>query len=245
MKFFVWTAVSRNENVAKCQRDSPRPLNFTATGSRDCSQLGKHRIRHDSWVLRCGTTSHAVRTPHIGWTSIMDRWVSEVTTCSRHWTRCRALKFYDVTITSFMPPKWQKYPQSSKLFAACRKITETPRLTICNTHFLKNNEELKTNFESVKNLLGKMIAHWEEGGGRILLDDNTGGGAVMLRSIRFQCGSVDFISFQYIYIYIYIYTGLFISPSGTSELDCATTKTDTAERSISIGRESLKDFFLY
>ena len=35
------------------------------------------------------------------------------------------------------------------------------------------------------------------------------------------------------------HTGLFISPSGISELDCATTKTDTAERSISIGRESL------
>ena len=42
----------------------------------------------------------------------------------------------------------------------------------------------------------------------------------------------------------YIYTGLFISLSGTSELDCATTKTDTAERSISIGRESLKVFFV-
>ena len=42
----------------------------------------------------------------------------------------------------------------------------------------------------------------------------------------------------------YMYTGLFISPSGISEIDCATTKTDTAERSISIGRESLK-FFLY
>ena len=41
-----------------------------------------------------------------------------------------------------------------------------------------------------------------------------------------------------------IYTGLFISPSGTSELDCATTKTDTVERSISIGRESLKVFFI-
>ena len=38
-------------------------------------------------------------------------------------------------------------------------------------------------------------------------------------------------------------TGLFISPSGISELDCATTKTDTAERSISIGRESLVVFF--
>ena len=38
------------------------------------------------------------------------------------------------------------------------------------------------------------------------------------------------------------YTGLFISPSGISELDCATTKTDTAERSISMGRESLQVF---
>ena len=38
------------------------------------------------------------------------------------------------------------------------------------------------------------------------------------------------------------YTGLFLSPSGTSELDCATTNTYTAERSISIGRESLKVF---
>ena len=39
-------------------------------------------------------------------------------------------------------------------------------------------------------------------------------------------------------------TELFISPSGTSELDCATTKKDRAERSISIGRESLKVFFV-
>ena len=40
------------------------------------------------------------------------------------------------------------------------------------------------------------------------------------------------------------YTGLFISPSGISELDCTTIKTDTAERSISIGRESLQVFFV-
>ena len=38
-------------------------------------------------------------------------------------------------------------------------------------------------------------------------------------------------------------TGIFISPSGISELDSATTKTDTAERSISIGREFLQVFF--
>ena len=40
------------------------------------------------------------------------------------------------------------------------------------------------------------------------------------------------------------YTGLFISPSGISELDYATTKTDTAERRISIGRESLQVFIV-
>ena len=40
------------------------------------------------------------------------------------------------------------------------------------------------------------------------------------------------------------YTELFISPSGISELDCATTKTDTAERSMSIGRESQQVFFV-
>jgi len=37
----------------------------------------------------------------------------------------------------------------------------------------------------------------------------------------------------------FLCTGLFISPSGISELDCA----DTAERSISIDRESLQVFF--
>ena len=41
-----------------------------------------------------------------------------------------------------------------------------------------------------------------------------------------------------------ICTGLFISPSGISELVCATTKTDTAERSVPIGRESLQVFFV-
>ena len=51
------------------------------------------------------------------------------------------------------------------------------------------------------------------------------------------CVCVCIPVYVYIYIYIYVYTGLFISPSGISELDCAITKTDTAKRSISIGRE--------
>jgi len=46
------------------------------------------------------------------------------------------------------------------------------------------------------------------------------------------------------YINININTGLFTSPSGNSEIDCATTKTDTAERSISIGRDPLQVFFV-
>ena len=45
-------------------------------------------------------------------------------------------------------------------------------------------------------------------------------------------------------VYLEFYTGLFVSPSGISELDRATTKTDTTERSISIGRESLQVFFV-
>ena len=38
------------------------------------------------------------------------------------------------------------------------------------------------------------------------------------------------------------YTGLFTNPSGISKIDCATTKTDTAERSISMDREYLLVF---
>ena len=55
--------------------------------------------------------------------------------------------------------------------------------------------------------------------------------------------SVCLFTVSYVQNTNFINTGLFISPSGISELDCATTKTDTAERSISIGRESLKVFF--
>jgi len=49
--------------------------------------------------------------------------------------------------------------------------------------------------------------------------------------------------FLYTLHFLIQYTGLFISPSGISELDCATTKTDMAERSILIGSESLQVFF--
>ena len=52
-----------------------------------------------------------------------------------------------------------------------------------------------------------------------------------------------FCTFFSLHMLIIYYTGLFINTSGISELDCATTKTDTAERSISVGRESLPSFF--
>ena len=65
-----------------------------------------------------------------------------------------------------------------------------------------------------------------------------------INGISFECFENPVLIYIYIYIYIYTHThtGLFISPYGISELDCATTKTDTAERSISIRRESLQDF---
>ena len=51
-------------------------------------------------------------------------------------------------------------------------------------------------------------------------------------------------NFNSVFLLFAYCTGLLVSPSGISELDCATTKTDTAERSISIGRESLQVFFV-
>jgi hypothetical protein len=46
----------------------------------------------------------------------------------------------------------------------------------------------KSIFEiSAEFLLAEMKAQGEAGGGRILLGDNTGGGAVMLRPVRFHC----------------------------------------------------------
>jgi hypothetical protein len=59
----------------------------------------------------------------------------------------------------------------------------------------------------------------DEGGIRILLGDNTGGGAVMLRPIKFRCVGIWISTglpyvcvcvcvyiYIYLYIYIYIYT---------------------------------------
>ena len=63
------------------------------------------------------------------------------------------------------------------------------------------------------------------------------------RAVPTVLGPLFLTLFGYAALYGLKNTGLFISPSGTSELDCATTKKDRAERSISIGRESLKVLF--
>ena len=61
-----------------------------------------------------------------------------------------------------------------------------------------------------------------------------------------KCKICSYLRLVYVFVFVFARnnTGLFISPSGTSELDCAKTKTDTTERGISIGRESLKVFFV-
>jgi hypothetical protein len=64
--------------------------------------------------------------------------------------------------------------------------------------------------------LAEMKDQWDEGGGRILLDDNTGEGAVMLRPIRFQCleFSWSWISWTPLYIHIELTICLLISDLG-------------------------------
>ena len=56
----------------------------------------------------------------------------------------------------------------------------------------------------------------DEGGGRILLGDNTSGGAVMLQLIWFQCVGVwistvlPCTAYKYIYIYLFIYLFIYL-----------------------------------
>jgi hypothetical protein len=60
----------------------------------------------------------------------------------------------------------------------------------------------------MEKFLQGMKAQKDEGNGRILLGDNTGGGAVMLRSIKFRVLEVGFQlgSLAYIYTYMHPFT---------------------------------------
>ena len=58
-----------------------------------------------------------------------------------------------------------------------------------------------------------MKAQWDERGGRRLLGDNTGGGAVTLRPIRLQCARVN--SLAYTYIVDHMYTRLRLAQNST------------------------------
>jgi hypothetical protein len=62
-----------------------------------------------------------------------------------------------------------------------------------------------------------------------------------LLQVNFKC-AVNDLKFLITWLLCFYpeYTGLFISPSGISELCSAITKTDTAERSISTDRETLQ-----
>jgi hypothetical protein len=55
-----------------------------------------------------------------------------------------------------------------------------------------------------------MKVHWHERGGRILLGDNTGGEALILRPIRLHCVWVWF-STGILYIYIYMYMHMYLT----------------------------------
>jgi hypothetical protein len=66
--------------------------------------------------------------------------------------------------------------------------TQIHTQTHTHTHNVKNGKQLnKTSQTRAEFLLAGMKAQLSGGGGRILLGDNTGAGAVMLRPIRFQC----------------------------------------------------------
>jgi hypothetical protein len=78
---------------------------------------------------------------------------------------------------------------------------------------------------------------------RVYVFDSTS--VVKYSSKEYKRFIADLEIWYVICFYFSLYTGLFISPTGTSELRCATTKTDTAERSISISSESLQVFFVY
>jgi hypothetical protein len=62
--------------------------------------------------------------------------------------------------------------------------------------------------------LAGMKAHWDEGGRRILLGDNTGSGAVMLRPVRFQCVGVCISTRLSLYTFTvdHMYTQFRLSP---------------------------------
>jgi hypothetical protein len=63
-----------------------------------------------------------------------------------------------------------------------------------------------TFFKHTEFFLAEMKAQGDEGGGRILLGDNTGGGVVMLRPSKFQRVVIRISSgLPYIYIYNILY----------------------------------------
>ena len=60
-----------------------------------------------------------------------------------------------------------------------------------HAQFLRSKNQINIIFEMcVELFIARLKTQWEEGGGRLLLGNNTGGGAVMFWPIRFQCAGV-------------------------------------------------------
>jgi hypothetical protein len=80
----------------------------------------------------------------------------------------------------------------------------------------KSKEVLnKVSQTGVESSLAGIKAQRNQGDGRILLGDNTGCGAVMLRPIRFQCvGIWNSTGLPLLHIYVSSYVGLHIVQTG-------------------------------
>jgi hypothetical protein len=87
---------------------------------------------------------------------------------------------------------------------------------------LKINTHILTSFSQLRNIV-KVISYKSTAEIKFILSP-TFYSRLVTKSVQITLGSI----------------GYFVSRSGISELGCATTKTDTAERSISIGTKSLQ-----
>ena len=64
----------------------------------------------------------------------------------------------------------------------------SPHVTQFHVSYVRKKKKPYKRFEMrAEVFLAGLTAHWDDVGGRILLGDNTGCGAVMLRPIRVQC----------------------------------------------------------
>lgn len=84
---------------------------------------------------------------------------------------------------------------------ACSSI-HSPTCVILSYATTKIKRHVAPFFKCSEFFLAQIKARWDECSGRMLLGDNTAGGAVMLRPIRFQCVGIRiWVGFPCIYIH--------------------------------------------